>query len=193
MDKVDLYRQVFYSFRELCANGLQSCSFRSYCREHGVDQSQMPIVLKGEFEKITTLPGYRPFRTDGINDLCWRIYNEFKELCAAGRQPGTFRSYCKKYGITNRQMDGFKSRNKVKVAGLPGFVGPTGTGNGQYKEIPFEDVIFAEAGFLPAGDANVITVSVNGHVAVGFPADTDVAVIARFIRKMGKEAGHVGS
>ena len=33
---------------------------------------------------------------------------------------------------------------------------------------------------------------VNGHVAVSFPADTDVAIIARFVRKMGKEVGHVG-
>lgn len=90
-------------------------------------------------------------------------------------------------------MDGFKARNKVKVVGLPGFVGPAGTGNGKCQGIPFEDVIFEEAGFLPAAETNVITVSVDGHVAVGFPADTDVAVIAKFIKKMGKEAGHVES
>ena len=193
MDKVGLYRQVFSSYKELCANGLQSCSFHSYCLDHGVDQCQMPIVLKGEFQKITTLPGYRLIRTNGIQDLCWRIYNDFKELCASGKQPGTFKSYYSQHGITMKQMDGFMRRNKVRVAGLPGFVGPSGTGNGKCQRIPFEDIIFEEACFFPAGDASVITVSVDGHVAVRFPADTDVAVIARFVRKIGKEAGDVGS
>ena len=61
------------------------------------------------------------------------------------------------------------------------------------QEIPFEEVIFEDAGFLPAEVGNAITVRVDGHVAVIFPADTDVAVIAKFVRKMGKEAGHVGS
>ena len=54
-------------------------------------------------------------------------------------------------------------------------------------------MIFEEAGFLPAGDGNVITVKVDGHVAVSFPADTDVAVIARFVKKMGKGVGDVGA
>lgn len=193
MDKVGLYRQVFSSYKELCANGLQNCSFHCYCREHGVDQCQMPTVLKGEFQKITTLPGYRLFRTDGIHDLCRRIYNEYKELCAAGHQPGTFRSYCNRYGITKNQMDGFKRRNKVKVAGLPGYTGPAGSGNVKSQSIPFEEVIFEEAGFLPADTGNMITVKVDGHVAVSFPADTDVAVISRFVRRMGKEAGDVGA
>ena len=79
------------------------------------------------------------------------------------------------------------------MAGLPGYTGPTGMGKGACQEVPFEDVIFEEAGFLPADSGNVITVKVDGHVAVSFPADTDVAIIARFVRKMGKEAGHVGS
>lgn len=61
----------------------------------------------------------------------------------------------------------------------------------KYNEIPFEEIIFEEAGFLPASNANVITVSVDGHIAVSFPADTDVAVVAKFIKKMGKEASHV--
>lgn len=77
--------------------------------------------------------------------------------------------------------------------GLPGYIWPTGTGGRKCQSIPFEDVIFEEAGFLPAAETNVITVSVDGHVAVSFPADTDVAVIARFIKKMGKEVGHVES
>ena len=90
-------------------------------------------------------------------------------------------------------MEGFQSRNKLKVAGLPGYTGPTGTGYGRCQEVPFEDVIFEETGFLPAQGGNVITVKVDGHVAVSFPADTDVAIIAEFVRKMGKEAGHVGA
>lgn len=153
----------------------------------------MPVVLKGEFQKITTLPGYRRIVPGGGRELCCRIYNEFKELCAAGKQPGTFRSYCSRYGITKSQMDGFMRRNKVKVVGLPGYVGPSGTGHGQCQSIPFEDVIFEEAGFLPAEGRNVITVKVGGRVAVSFPADTDVAVIANFVTKMGKEAGDVGA
>lgn len=193
MDKVGLYRQVFRSYKELCARGLQSCSFHSFCKEHGVDQCQMPMVLKGEYQKITTLPGYKLFRSDGIKDLCWHIYNEFKELCAAGKQPGTFKSYCNKYGITKVQMRGFMHRNRVRVAGLPGYVGPVGSVNGRCQTIPSEDVIFEEAGFLPAGDTNVITVSIDGHVAVHFPADTDVGAIAKFIKKMGKEVGNVES
>lgn len=90
-------------------------------------------------------------------------------------------------------MEGFQRRKKLKVAGLPGYTCLTGTGNGGYREVPFEDVIFEEAGFLPATAGNVITVAVDGHVAVSFPADTDVAVVAKFVKKMGKEAGHVGS
>ena len=58
MDKVGLYRQVLRSYKELCANGLQSCTFHSYCLDHGVDQSQMPVVFKGECQKITTIPDY---------------------------------------------------------------------------------------------------------------------------------------
>ena len=77
------------------------------------------------------------------------------------------------------------------MAGLPGYTGPTGTGNNKSEEVPFEDVIFEEAGFLPADTGNVITVKVDGHVAVSFPADTDVAVIAKFVRKMKKEDDRV--
>ena len=62
MDKVGLYRQVLRSYKELCANGLQSCSFHS-CLDHGVDQSQMPVVLKGEFQKITTTRATGPPNT----------------------------------------------------------------------------------------------------------------------------------
>ena len=79
--------------------------------------------------------------------------------------------------------------------GLPGFKGPSGAGTLTHRsqEIPFEEVIFEEAGFLPADSGNVITVKVDGHVAVSFPADTEVAVIAKFVRKMGKGVDDVGA
>ena len=48
-------------------------------------------------------------------------------------------------------------------------------------------MIFEEAGFLPAESCNVITVRVDGNVEVSFPADTDLSVIAKFIRKIGKD------
>ncbi len=92
-------------------------------------------------------------------------------------------------------MHNYLNRKKLRVHGLPGFKGPSGAGTLTHRgqEVPFEDVIFGEAGFLPAGGGNVITVKVDGHVAVSFPADTDVAVIAKFVRKTRKEVGDVGS
>ena len=48
------------------------------------------------------------------------------------------------------------------------------------------------AAFLPTKSCNVITVRIDGNVKVSFPADTDLSVIAKFIRKMGKEVTHVG-
>lgn len=188
MDKVELYRQVFTSFRRLCAEGRQPSSFNAYCKAHGVMQCQMAQVLKGEYQRIKSLPGYT-----STGSVCREIYEDFKSLCAEGRQPSTFRAYYKSRGVTRRQMEGFQSRNKLKVVGLPGFTGPDGTGNGRCQEVPFEEVIFEEAGFLPADSGNVITVKVDGHVAVSFPADTDVAVIAKFVRKMGKGVDDVGA
>ena len=188
MDKVELYRQVFTSFRRLCAEGKQPSSFNAYCKAHGVMQCQMTQVLKGEYQRIKLLPGYT---TTG--SICREIYEDFKSLCAAGHQPGTFAEYYKKHGITREQMRCFQKRNKLKVLGIPGYTWSTGIGMPRGQAVPFENVIFEESGFLPADTGNVITVKVDGHVAVSFPADTDVAVIARFDRRMGKEAGHVGS
>ena len=188
MDKVELYRQVFTSFRTLCAEGEQPSSFNAYCKAHGVEQCQMAQVLQGDYQRIRTLPGYT-----SIGGICRTIYEEFKSMCADGRQPGTFKAYYTSRGVTRRQMEGFQRRNKLKVAGLPGYTCQTVTGNGRCQEVPFEDVIFEEAGFLPDGGCNMITVKVDGHVAVSFPADTDVAVIAKFVRRMGKGVGHVGS
>lgn len=90
-------------------------------------------------------------------------------------------------------MRNYMKRKGLTVVGLPGFKGPCTTSKKYCEEVPFEDVIFEEAGFLPAGGGNAITVKVDNHVTVSFPADTDVAVIAKFVRKMGKGVGDVGS
>lgn len=188
MDKFELYRQVFSSYKEMCAQGMQPSSFSSYCRKNGVKESQMRQILKDEFQPIKTLPGYC-----SIGMLCSRIYYDFKSLCASGRQPGSFTAYYLKHGITRKQMFGFQWRNKLKVAGLPGFKGPTGTSTPHGQEIPFEDVIFEESGFLPSGGANVISVKVDGQVVVSFPAGTDPAVVAKFVQRIGKGGSHVES
>ena len=188
MERVKLYRQVFRSYKALCARGQQPSSFSAYCRKHGVEQNQMRQILKDEFQNIRTLPGYR-----NIGHICSDIYEDFKQKCASGKQPGTFAEFYRSRGITWEQMHGYLKRNKLKVVGLPGYAMLTGGSNLKYQEVPFENVIFEEAGFLPADGGNVITVKVDGHVAVSFPADTDIAVIARFVRKMGKEAGDVGA
>lgn len=177
------------SFKNLCAADQRPCSFSKYCREHGVDQARIRQILGEEFQNIRTLPGY----TCVNSRVCATIYENFKNLCAEGKQPGTFTDYCAGFKVSYKQMHNYLYKKGLSVAGLPGYVGPAGTGNGKCQSIPFEDVIFEEAGFLPAAQSNVITVSVDGHVAVSFPADTDVAVIAKFIKKMGKEAGHVES
>lgn len=53
-----------------------------------------------------------------------------------------------------RQMQGFMFRNKLKLSEIPGFVGLNGKGYDHVREIPFEDIIFEEAGFLPAAENN---------------------------------------
>lgn len=150
----------------------------------------MRLTLKDEFQNIRTLPGYM-----NVSMRCAVAYEEFKSLCASGQQPCGFTRYYKGRGITRRQMNGFLYRHHLKAREIPGLVGSRIYGKRRCRcvEIPFEEVIFEEAGFLPAADTNVITVSVDSHVAVRFPADTDVDVIARFIRKMGKEASNVES
>lgn len=192
MDKKEHYRQVFLSFKDLCAADQQPCSFSKYCREHGVEHAQMRQILGDEFQNIRTLPGYTC-----VNSRTYAtIYENFKNLCAQGRQPGSFGAYCRSFGVSWAKIHSYMKAHKLTVIGLPGYSGPilpTGVKGRRTQEIPFEDVIFEEAGFLPAAETNVITVSVDGHVAVRFPADTDVAVITRFIKKIGKEDGHVES
>lgn len=192
MDKVELYRQVFSAFKKMCAEGNQPSSFHAYCKKHGVDQCQMPIVLKDEYQPVTTLPGY--IRDAGKALLCSRIFEDFKKMCAEGKQPGTFKSYCDSFGVSRKRMHSYLNRNKLTIIGTPGYTYTWSTRNShpRCQEIPFEDVIFEEAGFLPCNDENVITVRVDGHVAVSFPADTDVDVIAKFVAKTRKEVGYVG-
>lgn len=191
MVKVEYYRQIFSAFKELCASGKQSCSFREYCREHGVSYYMMHLVLKEEYQSLNEISGYT--RGSSLKFRCSQVYEEFKSLCADGRQPGTFIDYYKGFGITEKQMKDFLWRNRLRVSDLPGYTSLHTGRSPRYKEIPFEDIIFGEAGFLPAESCNVITVRVDGNVEVSFPADTDLSVIAKFIRKIGKEDGHVGA
>lgn len=188
MDRVELYRQVFKAYKDLCAKGEAEVSFCRFCRERGIDSHLMRWTLGREFENIKTLPGYK-----NISTRCSEVYESFKRLCSEGRQPGAFAGYYRSSGIGRRQMERFMYKNKLRVTDIPGFVWSNGRCASCYSQIPFEEVIFEEAGFLPANNGNAITVKVDGHVAVSFPADTDVAVIAKFVRKIGKEIGHVGS
>ena len=73
----------------------------------------------------------------------------FKQKCADGRQPGTFADFIEVMALHGEQMHGYLKRNKLKVVGLPGYVMLTGGSRSRCQEIPFEDVIFEEAGFLP--------------------------------------------
>ena len=52
--KVERYRQVFLSFKELCSTGRQPSSFSAYCKANSVDQCQMRQTLKNEFQNIKT-------------------------------------------------------------------------------------------------------------------------------------------
>lgn len=150
-------------------------------------------IVREEFPNVSSIPGYRKLTHLGF--FYSKVYEEYKNLCFQGKQPGSFTEYCGNYGITWKKMSKYLWRNKLTVVGLPGYTDPRygRQAKSRYKEIPFEDVIFEEAGFLPAESCNVITVRVDGNVEVSFPADTDLSVIAKFIRKMEKEAGHVGS
>lgn len=74
----------------------------------------MRQILKGEFQNIRTLPGYR-----NISHICSEIYEEFKQKCAEGKQPGTFADFYSVHGITWEQMHGYLKRNKLKVRQRP--------------------------------------------------------------------------
>lgn len=184
------YRAVFNAFVELCGAGEQKCSFHAFCKDNGVVSSHMPRILKGEYIHPDAIPGYSRLRA---GRLYRHIYNSFKELCADGKQPGTFTGYCQSHGTTIGRVHSFLKRNNLRISGLPGFSGPCGNVGTETEQIPFENIIFEEAGFLPPCNGSVITVKVDGHMEVSFPSDTDLDVIAKFLTRIGKEKGHVES
>ena len=123
-----------------------------------------------------------------------KVYSDYKDLCGKGDQPGSFKSYCESLELSPSALYMFLSRKHLSIKGLPGYGYKYAcTVRRQYQEVPFEEVIFEESGFLPSGNANVITIGCDGHLCVSFPADTDLDVVAKFVRKLRKEAGNVGS
>ena len=112
MEKVEYYRQ-FFAFKELCASGKQSCSFLEYCRELGVSYYRMYLVLKEEYPSLNEIPGYT--RGSSLKFRCSQVYEDFKTLCAYGRQPGTFIDYYKGFGITEKHMKSYLWRNRLQI------------------------------------------------------------------------------
>lgn len=102
MDKVELYRQVYSAFNKMCTEGKQPSSFNAYCKKHSVDQSQMSYVLRKEYQSVRSFSAY--VRDGGTRIICSRILEDFKQLYAEGRQPGTFKSYYESFGISECQM-----------------------------------------------------------------------------------------
>lgn len=192
MDEKELYLRAYMAFKDLCEQGKQPSSFFVYCQKNGISYQRLRDVLKDEYNGVRDLKGYHPQKSTTVKDKFMQLYSDFKALCCNGEQPGSFAEYCEARGYDRWSVYNFLSRQGLKIKSVPGYINPALLSS-KCREIPFEDVIFEEAGFLPADGGNVITVKVDGHVAVSFPADTDVAVIARFVRKMGKEVGDVGA
>ena len=141
---------------------------------------------------MSSIPVYS--RLIHLGFLYSKVYEEYKDLCLRGKQSVGLTEYCESYVISWIKMDKYLRRNKLTDVKLPGYTRPRGRRlTKKYREIPFEDVIFEEAGFLPVESTSVITVRVDGHVEVSFPADTELSVIMKFVHKMEKEAGHVGA
>ena len=188
MDNVELCRRVYTSFKELCDSGRQPSSFTAFCKSYGVSVSMVRRTLKGEFSP-ESLP-----KRGSMAKVYSKIYNDFKDLCENGQQPSTFAAFCRSRGVSFERMHLYLKDNGLSVMYLPGykFCGKWGPKR-HCQDIPFENVIFEEAGFLPADCGSVITVSVDGHIAVSFPANTDVATVAEFVRKMKKEGCYVGA
>lgn len=198
MEKKEQCRQIYKDFRDLCSQGKQSSCFSHYCLENGLTYETLRGRLKAEYKGVRRLNGYcmRSHRQNSrgavVGEAYLKLYEDFKALCCRGEQPGSFYSYCEEHGYDRWRVYNYLSRRKLSIIGLPGYNNPK-KNRVSCGEIPFEEVIFEESGFVPAGGGNVITVKVDGHVSVSFPSDTDLDVVARFVRKLGKEAGHVGS
>lgn len=192
MTKKEFYRQIYFEFRDLCSQGLQTCSFSAYCRSNGVKLGNLRSTLGDEFKGIRTLEGFKPHSSSPTEQRYMQVYLDYKELCGKGEQPGSFKDYCECQGCSWQAVYQFLWRRNICITGIQGYENPLKT-KGRYQGVPFEEVIFEESGFLPAEGNNVITVQVDGHVSVSFPSDTDVDVVAEFVRKLGKEVSHVGS
>lgn len=196
MDKVSLYRQVYQTFKKLCEHGEQPCSFNQYCRQHGVLSCSMPWVLKDEYQNIKTLPYYTYRRDTQTAKAYMKIYEEFKRLCSEGNQPGTFKDFCMEHGVTRGQMHGFMCRNHLRLVDIPGYSGPSVMSyrtRVRSAKVPFENIIFEEAGFISAANSNRIIVKVDDHIVASFPANTHIDVIVKFMVKLRKEGFNVES
>lgn len=108
-------------------------------------------------------------------------------MCAQGRQPGTFSSYCKSFGVTRDQVHYYMKRHHLRVMDLPGYKWCNGIP--QPKEIPFEDIIFEESGFLPADSGKV---KVDGRVTVSFPGRYRCCCNSKVRQKDGKRGRGCG-
>lgn len=91
------------------------------------------MVLKEEYQSLSEIPGYT--RGSSLKFRCSQVYEDFKFLCADGRQPGTFIDYYKGLGITKKQMESYLWRNKLRVIDLPGYTSPFGCPGSQYKDL----------------------------------------------------------
>lgn len=76
----------------------------------------MPIALKEEYLPETTPSGY--VGDAGISFVCPRFFEDFKILCAEGRHPRSFKSYCESIGIiSKRKHSDLKKLIVTKVLG----------------------------------------------------------------------------
>lgn len=191
MEEKDTYRKVYETFRALCVRGEQPCSFFEYCHRCGVTYGKLKDVLRDEYAGVQGIAGYSRMKISTSEEEYMKLYNGFKELCENRDQDESFAQYCEERGYNRWRVYTFLYRKGLKISDLPGYINPSTLRCGDM--VPFENVIFEESGFLPAGDSSAITVKVDDHVAVSFPADTDVDVVAKFVKKLGKEVGHVES
>ncbi|MCD8393303.1 MAG: hypothetical protein LUC85_00520 [Bacteroidales bacterium] len=149
MDKIERYRQVYNEFKELCARGEQKVTFTAFCRVRGVRGDKMQDVLGDEFVTLKAIPGYRvilPKKPKPDDDICGRIYENFRTLCAEGRQPGSFSNYCKTRGVAVASVWWFMRDHNLRLIDIPGFRLRKDT-HKTAQEVPFANVIFEEAGF----------------------------------------------
>ena len=192
MTRKELYRQVYYEFKDLCARGQQPGSFVAYCRSKGVGRDSVRMALGEEYQLLHTLDGYTRRSISPENRKYMQVYLDYKELCGKGEQPGDFKNYCQSLGLKASAVYRFLYDRNISIKSIQGYQLPKTSGR-RYESVPFEDIIFEESGFLPGSVNKVITVQVDGHVSVSFPADTDVDVVARFVSQLGKEVSHVGA